>query len=122
EDLGVLAAAADVPRERLGDLGRVRLRVRREEREGRHDETARADPALEATFEPVRALDRVEPGDSGSGSEARHGLDLLTATEPRRQDRAAVHRSSVDEDRARAALGAVAAEVRVREAELEVHR
>src|SRR5438270_2703898 len=122
EDLGVLAATADVSRKPFRDLHGRWLRVHREQRDRRHDEAARADAALESTIEPERTLDRMKSGDAGTGREARDGLDLLTAAEPRRENGAAVHGLAVDEHRARAALRAVAPEIRVRKTELEVHR
>src|SRR6266516_3353745 len=57
EDLRVLATPADVAGEAFGDLRRRRLRDRPEQLDRRHDESARADAALESTVEPERALD-----------------------------------------------------------------
>jgi len=122
ENLRVLAAATNVPGERLGDLCGVRIGGRRKERGRRHDESASADPALEAAFEPERALDRVQSGDPRTCGEPSDGLDGLAASEPRAQYGAAVYGAAVDEHGARATLRTVTTEIGVREAELEVHR
>src|SRR5207245_11608288 len=121
EDLLVGAAAADVSGEAFGDLNVGRLRDRGEERDGRHDEAARADAALETTVQPESPLNRVETCDAGSGRQAGDRRDLLSAAEPRRQYRAAVHRLAVDQHGTGAALRSVAPEIGVAEAELEVH-
>src|SRR5437667_357763 len=52
EDLLVRAASADVSGEAFGDLHIGRLRDRGEQRDGRHNEAARADATLEAAVEP----------------------------------------------------------------------
>ena len=62
------------------------------------------------------------PVDAGSLRKTGDGRDLLAATESRAEDGAAVDGLAVDEHRACAALCAVAAQVGVRETELEVHR
>ena len=84
-DLDVFATAANVARERLGDLLVARLRVRLQQRVGRHDEAARADAALEAAIFPERALDRVQALDAPARGQRCDRQDLLTAAEPRRE-------------------------------------
>src|SRR5437868_2132347 len=78
--------------------------------------------ALETTVVPERALHRVQSVDAWTGRQARHGRDLLAASETRRPDGARVHRLPIHEHRTRASLRTVATEVAVRETELEIHR
>src|SRR5512142_118579 len=112
-DVHVAGAAAEVPRDRLADLLFRRIRVRLEQCDARHHHPRRAEPALkavllvEALLHGVQTLCGLEALDGADGAAVR--LD--------REDGAGLHRTSVEEDGARAAVRRVAADVRAGHAE-----
>src|SRR5207249_2173527 len=61
DDLVVAGAPAEIAEHPLADLGVARVRVRIEQRLGRHDLARRADAALKAARIDERLLDRMQP-------------------------------------------------------------
>src|SRR5262249_16067107 len=110
-DLDVLTVAADVAGQRLGDLGARWAGIGVQQGVGAHDEAARAAAALQAAPHPERTLDGMQTVDTWSGRQAGDRLDLLAAAESSGVHGATVDGLPVDDDGARAALGAIAAEV-----------
>ena len=100
-----------LPGESFRDLGPRRARVALQQRVAAHDEPAGADPTLEPAFHPERTLDGVQALDPGPLEIPATVSDLLPAAQARAENRAAVDRLAVDQHGARAALGAVTAEV-----------
>src|SRR5207247_1986966 len=82
QDLRVLATAADVAGERIFDLLSSRILVVLEQREGGHNESTRADAALETAFEPEGALKRMQSLKSRPTCDTGHSQDLLSASKP----------------------------------------
>src|ERR1700761_300377 len=104
-DVLVAGAAAEVagyrpPHVFLGGIG-----VAVEQVLGRHHHARGAEPALQAVLLPEPLLDRVQLAGRG---QALHGGDL-TAVDLHRQHRAGLDRPAVDQHRAGAAVGRVAA-------------
>src|SRR6266852_3643035 len=111
-DVVVARAAAEVALELVADLRLRGLRVTLEHLVGRHDHPGRAEPALQPVFLPEPLLDRVQLAVLRQPLD-RHdvGAVHLDGEEVARLDGLAVH-----EDRARAALAGVTADVRPGEA------
>ena len=112
-DVLVAGAAAQVARERPPDLVLGRVRVLVEEGLGGQHHPGRAEAALEAVLLLEPLLQRVQLARAGEPLDRRHlvpvGLD--------REHRAALHRLSVEQHRARAAVGGVAPGVRAGQAQ-----
>src|SRR4030042_2287 len=113
-DLGVVAAAAEVPGERLLDLVEGRGRVLLYESGGRHEEARSAETALIAVLFDESLLDRVELVARGQAFDRFHRLAVGADGEIH----AGVNRSSVEEDGTAAALAPVADSLGAGEVEL----
>src|SRR5829696_1415057 len=108
DDIDVPRAAADVALDRLADLPLARARVRVEQILGGHEHPRRAVPALQRMRLAERLLERMEL------VVLREPLDRVDrrAVGLDSQHHAALDRVAVVEDRARAAVARVAADVR----------
>src|SRR5262249_49193723 len=108
DDWHVAGTATEVPGERSPDRVIVRVRLACEQGGGAHDHARSAEAALQPVVLPERTLDHAELAVFGDALDRRH----LGALEPHREERAALERATVDEDRARAALARVAGDLR----------
>src|SRR5712671_1013154 len=108
DDVRVPGAAAEVAADRLADVRFAGLLVPRQQRAPGHHHPRRAVAALQAVLLPERFLDGVE---LAVLLQALHGADVR-AVGLYRQHRARLHRLAVQEHRAGAAVGGVAADVR----------
>src|SRR5262249_14059423 len=113
DDPLVARAAAEVAAQCVPDLLVARRAVAGEEIRRRQDHPRRAEAALEPVVLDERALDRVQ---FAVAPEAFDGGDLTSLGLPG-ENRAALRRPAVDEDRAGPALARVAADVRACQAE-----
>ena len=113
DDVVVAGAAAEVARERLADLLLGRRRVALQQVGRSHDHARRAVAALQPVVLPERLLERMQR------ALLAHSLDRLDLGAVRLdgEQRARLDRLTVEVDRARAAVGRVAADVRAGEAE-----
>src|SRR5262245_61381407 len=119
EDLVVVAAAAQIARQPARKLRARGIRTTLEEADRAHDEARHAERALESLSVDNGALNRMQRSVG-----ARQALDRqhTSAAYGVGQHGARVARDVVDEDRARAALRAIAAEFRAGEAQLVAER
>src|SRR4029079_13127085 len=118
DDAVVAGAPTEGPPQPDPDLFVARVGVRPEER-GRGDQHAgRAEAALDAELLEERALQRPDLLVSGEAFDRRD----LPSHRLHREVRASVHRRTVEQHHAGAALGVVAAFLRSGEAELVAHR
>src|SRR5438067_3693527 len=117
DDARIARAAAEVAADRLADLllAEVGARVLGQEREDRHQETGRAESALESVAAAKRLLDRVEL--SVGRGERLDGANLGPVALGR-EGEAGARRAAVDRDGAAPADPVLAAHMRPREARL----
>ena len=113
DDVVVAGAAAEVALEPVADLLLGRVRVLLQQRDRRHDEARRAEAALQRVLLVERLLHRVQLAVRGEALDRRH----LAAVGLHGEHRARLHRLAVEQHRARAAGGRVAADVRPLEPE-----
>src|SRR5439155_15063856 len=99
-NLVVPRAAAQVPRQPVARLLFARARLRVEQRLGGHDETRRADPALQRRVFEKLLLHRMQPLALGNALDGRDALPLRF----RREHEARGHQPSVEDHRAGAAV------------------
>src|SRR5437588_2354755 len=104
EDLPVAGAAADVPRQRLADLGIARLGVALKERIRGDDEPRRAEPALHRAGFQERLLQRME---RRAAAEPFDGLDAFAGAGAGK-DEAAADERAIEHHGARSALALLA--------------
>src|SRR6266566_6952635 len=106
-DVHVAGAAAEVPGDRLAYLELGGFAVRREECDRGHHHPGGAEPALQPMLLMECFLNRVKLAVLLEALDGRHfcliGLD--------REHRARLHRAAIDQNRARAAVGRVAADM-----------
>ena len=67
-------------------------------------------------------MKRMQPLQSRTAGDTGHSQDLLSASKPRTQQRAGINGAPIDDNGTCAALGTVAAEIAVGQAQLVVHR
>src|SRR5262245_2184756 len=114
DDAVVRGAAAEVPVQRLLDLGLRWSRVPVEQGLGRHDHAVAAEAALAGLLGDERALEGLELLDRPQALDCR---DLALDRRRGRRD-ARPRGAAVDEDRARPALSQAAAELRAVQLEI----
>src|SRR5918999_233305 len=114
DDVDVAGATADVALDRLADLVLRRLRVGVEQVLGAHQDSGGAVAALERVMRPERLLQGVQ---LAVARKALHGLELRPVGLDR-EHHAGLDRVPVQQDRARAAVAGVAADMRPRQLEV----
>src|SRR5262249_32802089 len=114
DDVLVAGAAAEVTGDGLANLWLGGIRAVLQELRQRHEETRRAEPALQAVVLPEGLLQRIEPVAVG---QRLHGPDLTTV-HLCRKEQAGPDSGAIDDPRAGAAHAVLAAEVRARELEI----
>src|SRR5206468_1371622 len=114
DDLVVTGAPAEIPEHPLPDLRLARVRIRVEERLGRHDLARGADAALKSAGVDERLLDGMESLVLG---EALDGRDRAAVREDRQRDAGADH-LAVEKNGARAADADAAPFLGAREPEI----
>src|SRR5262249_32961115 len=113
DDVVVAGATAEIPLERVPDLGLARVRRLAQQSDRRHDEAWRAVTALQ----PMLVFERLLHGMQRAVRREPFDRRDLLAVSLDAQDGARLHRLAVDEHRARAARRRVAADVRSRQPE-----
>src|SRR5258708_28165113 len=113
DDVVIARAAAEVALEAFADLLLARARVLLEQAAGRHDHARRTEAALQTVLLPEALLHGVQLAVPGKALDGGH----LAAVGLDREERAGLHRPSVEPYRAGAALAGVAAHVGAGEAQ-----
>src|SRR5438445_7657011 len=114
DDVLVTGAAAHRPLDPMPHLRLARVWIAIDQIVGGHDHAGRAEAALQAVLVPERLLHRMQLPVRGQTLDRDHGRAVGLNGE----DRARLDSLAIDEDRARAALAGVAADVGTGEAEV----